>query len=971
MNWDTTSKARPVPQGDGNGERELRTVASKDNGPCEKGNRFEPARGDMTSSCRSLGALAQGDSRVIIALEAYLEALRAGRPWSRGEFLARHAEIADALDQCLSGLDFIQAAAAQIAGSQSSLVFDPVVSLPWPAQLGDYRILREVGRGGMGIVYEAEQASLSRRVALKVLPFAAAIDPKQRQRFQIEAQAAAQLHHAHIVPIFGVGCDQGVHYYAMQFVEGRSLAAILHELRSSNETPPQAVRSSAPAVQEQTEESLSLQCRLHEGSDSASTPSTELAQANQSLALTAIGSMHRDRAFCRNVARLGAEAADALDHAHGLGIVHRDIKPANLLIDHQGALWITDFGLARFRNEFGLTQTGDMVGTLRYMSPEQALARRGVVDQRTDIYALGVTLYELLTLRPAFDGCDHQELLRQIALDEPIPLRRLNPSIPRDLETIVLKAMSKEPLNRYATTQEMATDFRRFRDDQPILARRPNSMERTFRWARRHRELVGTAAAIVVLAFVVGTAAIWAQARKTEAANRSHHAYIIETFPLLDTLAMKSMSQTTPRFSGENREQAIQAYQQALNFYKHASALPPADVESRAIIARAHNRLGFARMGLSEAKATNGNADQQLLSQAEDDYRRSLVLFEKLHGEFPEDLTVRRYYAAGLGNRGWGWQLRDMKRFAEAEPYYHRAVQLWRDIVRESGTKVSKSYATRAPESVASELNDLESLAITVHALATLLENKNQLRKVEDLRRQLDDDVTAYAARYSAPAWKQDWSREFMHDGGIALEQDNRLAAVLYFRLWTILDPENPRAHNTLAWTMVNFPGSVLFPAGRALASAQKAVELKPDDWMYWNTLGVVAFRSRDWKTAAESLERSVSLNDGGGAVDWFFLAMTRWHQGKPVLARKLFDRAAADYLKHNPGDRELAQFHHEAKNLLAQPCPNTDTERYAGGEDEDLTETAPNKSQSSEMTSVPLCLLTLPRTTEKNDHSG
>ena len=219
-----------------------------------------------------------------------------------------------------------------------------------------------------------------------------------------------------------------------------------------------------------------------------------------------------------------------------------------------------------FRSEFSLTQTGDMVGTLRYMSPEQALARRGVVDQRTDIYALGVTLYELLTLQPAFDGRDHQELLRQIALDEPTPPRRINPAIPGDLETIVLKAMAKEPLNRYTTAQEMAADLRRFRDDQAILARRPGSVERTFRWARRHRELVGTAAAIVVLALVVGTAGIWAQARKTEAANRSHHAYIIETFPLLDTLAMESMSQATPRYSGENREQAIQAYQASTEF---------------------------------------------------------------------------------------------------------------------------------------------------------------------------------------------------------------------------------------------------------------------------------------------------------------------------------------------------------------------------------------------------------------------
>ncbi len=169
----------------------------------------------------------------------------------------------------------------------------------------------------------------------------------------------------------------------------------------------------------------------------------------------------------------------ALEHAHSLGVLHRDIKPANLLIDREGSVWITDFGLARFSADSSLTGTGDVVGTLRYMSPEQALARRGVVDQRTDIYALGTTLYELLTLRAAFGGRDHQELLRQIALDEPVPPRRLNPAVPRDLETIVLKAMAKDPSGRYGTAQELSEDLKRFLDDEPITGRRPGPVERS------------------------------------------------------------------------------------------------------------------------------------------------------------------------------------------------------------------------------------------------------------------------------------------------------------------------------------------------------------------------------------------------------------------------------------------------------------------------------------------------------------
>jgi eukaryotic-like serine/threonine-protein kinase len=171
------------------------------------------------------------DLRVVAALEEYLDALSVGRPLPRDDFLTRHSEIADALGQCLSGLEFIHAAGAQLGCAHPFSGVHPADSVSPSARLGDYRILREVGRGGMGVVYEAEQVSLGRHVALKVLPFAAAIDPKQRQRFQIEAQAAAQLHHPHIVPIFSVGCDHGIHYYAMQFVEGRSLGAILHDLR--------------------------------------------------------------------------------------------------------------------------------------------------------------------------------------------------------------------------------------------------------------------------------------------------------------------------------------------------------------------------------------------------------------------------------------------------------------------------------------------------------------------------------------------------------------------------------------------------------------------------------------------------------------------------------------------------------------------------------------------------------------------
>jgi WD40 repeat protein len=206
-------------------------------------------------------------------------------------------------------------------------------------------------------------------------------------------------------------------------------------------------------------------------------------------------------AWFRTVANLGVQAAEALEHAHVEGVVHRDIKPANLLIDGKGNLWITDFGLAHLQSDAGLTLTGDLVGTLRYMSPEQALAKRVIVDHRTDIYSLGMTLYELLTLEPAFDGRDRHELLRQIAFDEPRPLRRHNKAIPAELETIVLKAIAKNPADRYATAQDLADDLQRFLKDEPIRAKRPSVVQLTRKWARRHKPVV--ASAIIATAAVV------------------------------------------------------------------------------------------------------------------------------------------------------------------------------------------------------------------------------------------------------------------------------------------------------------------------------------------------------------------------------------------------------------------------------------------------------------------------------------
>jgi len=401
---------------------------------------------------------------------------QAGQVVDQKEYLETYPQFAKELLEVWPALEAISGAAENRHTSE----------LPWPVAMGsdpariaigDFRIIREVGRGGMGVVYEAEQLSLHRRVALKVLPFAAVLDSRQLDRFKLEAQAAAALHHTNIVPIYSIGCDRAIHFYAMQYVEGPTLAEVIDQLRGSG----------------------SPEC----------SPESKLASVEtQPVATASTGHSTKKSETVRTMLRLGVQIADGLHHAHERDVIHRDIKPSNLIVDSDQNIWITDFGLARIQSSTQLTMTNDVVGTLRYMSPEQAMAKRAIVDRRSDIYSLGATLYELLTLRPVFDGEDRHELLRQIALDEPRAPCRIEPAIPDDVETILLKAIAKDPDDRYSTAQELRDDLTRFLEHQPVLARRPTVVKRLKKWSWRHRSFVWTAsAALVILLSVVAVGA--------------------------------------------------------------------------------------------------------------------------------------------------------------------------------------------------------------------------------------------------------------------------------------------------------------------------------------------------------------------------------------------------------------------------------------------------------------------------------
>ena len=436
------------------------------------------------------------DERLIRAVHEYLAALEQGNRPERAGFLARHADVAEHLSDCLDGLEFVYGVGQQLshpaARSPGKSDFGmPGLQLESP--LGDYHVVREIGRGGMGVVYEAVQLSLGRRVALKILPFATALDDRQLQRFKNEAQAAALLHHQSIVPVYGVGCERGLHYYAMQYIQGQTLATLIEELRAEaglDMEEPTSAGSPGASVTVGSAPVREGSAASNERATPATPPirGTDLPsrQTSRPAALTLLPFRSIDSPeFVRTVARLAIQAAEALEHAHQMGIIHRDIKPSNILVDVRENLWITDFGLARVQGEGKLTVTGDLVGTLRYMSPEQASADPLLLDHRTDLYSLGATLYELLTLRLLSKGQDRESLLREITGVEPASMRSLNRAIPRDFETILLKALAKNPAERYATAQEVADDCRRFLENKTIRARRPTPWQSVKKWARR------------------------------------------------------------------------------------------------------------------------------------------------------------------------------------------------------------------------------------------------------------------------------------------------------------------------------------------------------------------------------------------------------------------------------------------------------------------------------------------------------
>jgi serine/threonine protein kinase/WD40 repeat protein len=480
-------------------------------------------------------------------LEEFLARTRRGEGPSPEAYAARHPELAGPIREIFPTLLVLQGHRAAPAQLEQSL----------PAVLGDYQVVREVGRGGMGVVYEAVQRPLGRRVALKVLPARLAEKPAYRERFLREAQAAARLHHGNIVPVFASGECAGTLYYAMQFIDGRSLAQVLDRLCG------RGVEQAGVAAGTDTPSAVVTP-------DTAENPRSGLAAGNG-----ARPPLPADHA--RAMARLGLAAAEALAHAHGQGVLHRDVKPANLMVDVAGVLWIADFGLAKAEGAADLTGTGEVVGTLRYLAPERFAGR---CDGRSDVYALGVTLYEMLALRPAFAQPDRLQLVSEIGRGAAPPLRRVAPWVPADLETVVHKAMAAEPERRYANAQELADDLRLFLADLPVRARRSSAWEQLRRWAGRNPALASLSAAValLVLALLIGSlVAAWRLNRVADRAVQAEHQAVQAehqaTDRLFDALLTGARARRTSGRPGQ-RFDSLEALRQAADIAR-AQGRPP------------------------------------------------------------------------------------------------------------------------------------------------------------------------------------------------------------------------------------------------------------------------------------------------------------------------------------------------------------------------------------------------------------
>ena len=428
-------------------------------------------------------------------VDDYTRRTRDGDAPDIATYKREHPQFADEIEDLLSSVAMIEGLKAETKSHDDPASSKRNADVSNLKQIGDYVIIREVGRGGMGVVFEAVHQSLGRRVAIKVMLEKELESEKHIARFRREAQAAARLHHTNIVSVFGVGESDGYHYYVMEYIDGVSLKSAVHSL----------TRVGSPDT-ENLDQTVSDEDQELALDDSEHTSEIQFPQTDS----TGIGS---EPSRYNWVGKIGAQVADALGYSHQMGILHRDIKPANLMLDDKGQVWITDFGLVKISDEEQITKTGAVIGTPQYLAPESL---KGHYDQKSETYCLGLSLYELATLKPAFAPGSHAEVFHRVIHDTPAAAAKIDPAIPKDLATIIEKAISKDPGDRYESAFALRDDLRAFLDDRPISARRPSLTEQATRWARKNPVVASLAAlstALVCATAIIATSA-WAVTNK-------------------------------------------------------------------------------------------------------------------------------------------------------------------------------------------------------------------------------------------------------------------------------------------------------------------------------------------------------------------------------------------------------------------------------------------------------------------------
>jgi len=801
------------------------------------------------------------DPLEVLAAE-FTARLRTGERPSIEEFAARQPDCAELIRELfptIAAMEQWKSQRESKSGGRASL--GPMRL----KQLGDFRILREIGRGGMGIVYEAEQLSLNRRVAVKVLPKQSLLDDKHLLRFRREARTAAKLHHTNIVPVLGIGEHDGFHYIVMQYIDGVSVDAIIPQLarlhgapgsdlkqagappassatssfadsspaspfpgssqppvdqaaiseprglspdpnnaRPSDATtdPPDSSPSAVfrkPVVAGQTGSSADLRVEsvtrailrgefqpvavdssdslASSGSSNSSSDSLTVAYAisprsssdnrleraaaaaqlargeeatvsvvrngarsldfdydlrdqdqepneNQVQVTKPSRSQRIGPAYWRSVARMGVQVADALQYAHLQGTLHRDIKPANLLVDQRGLVGVADFGLAKAVEQDDVSRTGDVVGTLRYMAPEQLL---GQADKRSDIFSLGLTLYELLTFRPAYNEGERKRAWVQhgVTPDPPRPRKRM-PSVPRDLETIVLKAIDLDPQRRYRSAAELAEDLHRFLEDRPIRARRATAVEYVWRWCRRNPAVASLSGLAVLLMIAVTLISSIGYARTTalnESVNealknereQSRQAVIARhaadearhKAEVTSELAWNALDQMVARFAprrtispepflvetdeGEALEMETQPVlsketavllEELLSFYDRLAEQGDNSVSYQRRIAEANRRVGDIQQRLGR------------LEQAEAAYRRAIEIYHQTDRQTKPRAANTAQLASAYNELGKILRLR--RRSDEAGRAFETARQILQPLVAQSQAPEARYELARA-----------------------------------------------------------------------------------------------------------------------------------------------------------------------------------------------------------------------------------------------------------------------------------